>query len=196
MQDADAKQLRLLGWALHAAGLVPTAAIIALVWFAYIVPTGTAKQAIHGEIERVSKQLFMGAAVRATHRELKQQLDANRDKVALVRKRMPDRAEEDNFLRLIADASKNSGLEIKEYSRGKEYHGPDFSELDVNIRAHGSYASICRFLDYLQQIPRVAKIVSLQLKGQNSGDYPLDMTVRLYYGVRMSESETKGGQNG
>lgn len=197
MNDTKTQQLRSLGWLMHGAGAVPAAVIITAFWFGYSVPLKTAKQDVRNQIQGITKQLAEGRGIRAKHRLLKEQLAANQNKIDLVRQRIPDQSEEAEFLRQVTDASVRSGVNIGTYSRGKETAKTQFSQLEIHIQARGTFASICRFLDQLEQIPRVTKVTSLQLDGVAADDgYPLSMTVRLYYGVHLTTPMDKGATHG
>lgn len=199
MFDPQSQQLKSLGWLLHGAGTLPTLVIGTVFWFGYAVPLNAEKKIVRAEIKHTADRLADGLGIREEHQTLQEQVAANQQKIDRVRQRIPDRAEEAEFLRLVTDASDHSGLEIGSYSRGKESDEPEFSQLDINIQARGSFESICRFLDCMEQIPRVAKVTSLQLHGQDKsteGGYPLTITVRLYYAVHVTASQTKGAHHG
>lgn len=191
------RKLRSLGWGLHAAGLIPLLGIGMLFWLAYAKPLNAEKLAVRQEIDQVTGRLADGVAIRTHHQQLKKRLGDNQDTIALVRDRIPDDAREAEFLRLVTDAARQASLKVDNYSRGQETSRPEFSQLDVHIQASGSFASVCRFIDYLQQVHRVARVVSLQLDSTpRQHGYPLSMTIRLYYGVRIIAASPKDQQNG
>ena len=125
------------------------------------------------------------------------QLESQQRRAAEVRRRIPDDPDEAEFLRQLSEAASRGGVVIEDFNRGGMTARAGFCQLDVSLRCGGSYDDICRFLDQLEGFPRITKIVSLDLiSAGRSERYPMQLTIRLYFGVRQASEIASAAHDG
>ena len=126
-----------------------------------------------------------GDQVAADHRLLTERLDALQQAVAQARRRMPAEVSADEFVARATGLAEGFGLEVRETQTGMPQHHPTHSTVDVSYQLSGSYASICRYLAAIDQLPQLSKVALLDVeRSPNSSAYPLQVTFQLYYQTR------------
>jgi type IV pilus assembly protein PilO len=85
---------------------------------------------------------------------LKQQLD-------IERKIVPDDKEVDNFMRMVSEEARKSGVEIRRYT-SKPYITKEFyTEVPFEIEFDGPYYSMLGFFDRLTKVERIVNVANL-----------------------------------
>lgn len=193
MSHARSNELAILGWMLHAAGLCSLITGAGTYWVVVYQPTAAAKIQVQQRIVAVSQLLKNRDSIRQEYERLTSVLDCDRQRAAAVRQQVPDDPSEAEFLRQLSNAAAQGGVAVDDYNRGMMSEQPEFSQLDVHVDCSGTFKSICRFLEGLEKLPRVSEVVAMEMTSDGQGDqYPLHVTIRLYFGVRQTPAEAAG----
>jgi len=116
------------------------------------------------------------------HRRLTQELSELENNTRAVRERIPDEPREAEFLGTLTKVAESVDLRIQNYARQNATAAPSHTEFDIRVEGVGSYASFCRFLDQLHQLPRIAVVRQLSLNARDKkGEYPFDVVLTLFY---------------
>jgi Tfp pilus assembly protein PilO len=190
--DNPTTRLKLLGWCLHAAGLlILGAAGYAAYCLAYL-PLVKQEQNCVARMAEMDGLLRESEKIRGAHARFKGSLTEVRDRASALRQRIPDKPCETEFLEQMNQAANDEGLEIRDYRRGAVTVEDAHSLLEVHVVGAGSYAEICRFLDRLARLPRISTVKKITVTSDSAAEaYPFDLTLRLYFGAQQS-SEDKG----
>lgn len=182
--DDRARHLVTLGWLLHVAGMVPLFVGLLAYYLAFRAPLVVAEQHLSDRMATVSDLLSHTSEYRAELKLAEAVLESQQQRAVEVRDRIPDQPNDAEFLRSASEAASVSGLLIQGYSRGAVTHGPTFSQIDIHLECEGEYENICRFLDRLEHIPRVARVMSMEITVESQDElYPLVLVIRLYFGM-------------
>jgi Tfp pilus assembly protein PilO len=183
--DERSQRLATLGRLLHAAGMLPLIVGAVVYFFAYRAPLSVEEKQLRERVASITQQVQNANTIRRDLEETTALLQQQRSRAEEVRERIPDAPGESEFLQLASDAANKGGVSMRDFVPGKATHFDTFSQLDISLQCAGAYESICRFLDQLEDVPRVARVISLDLDATAQQEvYPLQFVVRLYFGIR------------
>ena len=183
-----------VNWGLHLAGLLVV--VVALALYHYLIQKELVAQRERSEqrIAQLSLLLKQAPAIQKEHRRLKEELDALAESIQVVRERLPQDLGEDSFSQELRQVAAKVGVAEIELDWSPPDITPHHAQASANLTGFGSFASICRFLDEVRQIPRITEIAQLKLDSdQNSSEHPFQITLVLYYGLDSDESNKNGG---
>jgi Tfp pilus assembly protein PilO len=188
--DISTARLKMLGWCLHAAGLVVLGAAGFAVYSLAYLPLAKEEQNCVARMSVIDKLLVESAKVRAAHATFKDSLEKIQDRTEALRQRIPDRPCETEFLEQMNQAADEEGLEIRDYRRGTVTVEDAHSFLEVRVLGTGTYREICGFLDRLARLPRISTVEKVTINSDATTEaYPVDLTLRLYFGARKKPAE-------
>ena len=139
--DANKKQLMVLGYVIHAAGLASL--IVGGCAYHFVVSAVlTHQQRLNGEkTARLEEQLERAGDVRRRRSELVQRLSNLESSAEAIRRKIPDQPEESDFLEQISTAAKARGLVIENYTRGGVTTTATHSLLEIRMTGAGDFQS-------------------------------------------------------
>ncbi|QDT69040.1 Pilus assembly protein, PilO [Planctomycetes bacterium MalM25] len=177
-------------------GVLYTLAIVcAVVGFAlaYTIihrPLNDWRRGVLRRSDLVRAQLTDGPELRRQHAERKQQLEALLDRVELVNHRIPDEPKEGEFLSDLSRLAEEHGVTIEDFRRGATSTAGTHSMVSVSVKARGGHAGVCRLVDAVSKLPRLAELTELQIESQSDPTaYPVQLTYALYYGMATPSAE-------
>lgn len=195
--DNPTARLKMLGWLLHGAGLVTLLAAGYAVYCLAHLPLAKKSEACADRIAVVDGLLDNSEEIRAAHSRFKDSLAEIRRRADALRQRIPDRPCETEFLEQMNEAANKEGLEIRDYRRGAVTVKDTHSQLEVHVQCVGSYPKTCRFLDRLARLPRISTVEKVTINSDSSVEaYPVDLTLRLYFGVKKKPDDKRKARNG
>lgn len=169
-------------WGLHAAGVGLLTIAAATVYFFVIAPKSARFQA--NESKRVELELLMdrGAKLRGEFDLHKQTLEKRRSQQKRFQEKLPDSAQEDEFLAQVARLARSVDLAVRDYRPGEVTSRGNYSELEIELSCEGSYESICRFLDGLPSLPRLSSLTGIEVQSQmEQSVYPIRLNLSAYF---------------
>ena len=193
------KKLQYFGWLFHAAGLlIAVAGVMLAVAFIY-----RPMVADLGSLEYQSSDLsqFLSTAddIESVNRQLSGELSEMEARLVSLKEQIPDSPCEADFLAQLTELAQQTGLNIRDYRPGSIVQKENYKALEVKLSAEGTYPSICRALDQLQNLPRLCRITNLKVAAPNASTkkYPLEMTLQIYFApLEEFASEDSEGHNG
>lgn len=112
--------------------------------------------------------------------------------------RIPETAQESEFLAQVSRLAKDTGLTIQEFRPGGITERKTHRELDVALSALGGYRSLCEFLAGLEKLPRLCRVTSLTVNRDTTPTaehYPVRMNVVVYFQPLTSETGAPNDDN-
>lgn len=179
-------KLTQLGWLLHGAGLLLTLVSIVGAWMLLFWPIAVESADLNRQVDSLAQLVVDGDKIISENRELRQILDDVENRIQHLASQIPQTARESDFLAQLSELARETELEIKDYHPGVAKTEKNHSELQIALSIEGKYTSVCRFLADLREIPRLCRIINLQIhtqSNQSSGEDVLDisMTLKIYY---------------
>ncbi len=133
---------------------------------------------------------------RARYRHLSEQIEAEQRSIAMLHSKLPQVAEESQFLKQLSELSSSAGVTLNDFRPGSPVLKADCKELTLQIRGVGPYAGWCRLLAGLKEIPRMVRVSQLTIAApsQAGGDCTGDLQLHLLFGVQKLSSPTDAVQ--
>ena len=193
MQITRVNKLRRLRWLTHATGTAFVALSAVAGYFTIYSPIANRKADDGRRLEQLNELLAEGPGIESKHAQLVETLHDLRSRAEEVRRRIPDKPDEAGFLTEIIGIAESNSLKILDYDRGSVKTQVTHSELEVSLKCAGSFASICGFVDQLEKLGRVSSVRRMTCGSKRDEDgYPFDLTIVIYFGMRVPEETANG----
>jgi len=153
------------------------------------------QRSVDSQIESTRQLLGQADDVQARRVELQGLLEQTEKQFAAAATRIPETAQENDFLAQISRLAKNTDLTIQEFRPGEITDRKTHRELEISLSAVGPYPSLCEFLAGLEQLPRLCRVTSLTIDRSTAATadrYPVRMSVVVYFQPLTLET---GGDN-
>jgi Tfp pilus assembly protein PilO len=191
---ARLRSVRPQPWMVHAAGaaVVIGAALAFYGWF--LAPTAEDVEVRKKRLDQLQLLLSSGERIGAEHQRLTARLAALDQASTQTRQRIPRRPSTQEFIEKITEIAETMGLAVELCTAAALQEKPTHSQTEVTCRVSGSYASVCRFLAAVDQLPQISRISTLEIdSATNSRAYPIHVVFQLYYRSELHDTEMKRG---
>lgn len=193
MRVSIEKQVLTLGWVLHGAGTIGMALmLLAYYWFVW-QPISERHVFCDQRIAQLQQMLRLAPQVRSQNQSYKAELASLKQSVEETQKRLPKELREHEFLEQVREIADKSNIEIQNYQMGAVDQLESYSKAQLTFHCHGSFDSICRFLDEIDHLARITDVANLQIEtSDNFSRYPLQVTFVLYFGGSTHDRRMRG----
>ncbi len=170
-------------WTMHVLGAAATA--ISVLVFGYFVYRPLSNSAAEVERNWIDNAALLSSKdeIQQTRSRLRKTLADNERSLTDLNARIPETAEQADFLGLLAESAEQAGIEIQDFRPmrmiEKDYH----HEFEVHVVGEGEYTGLCHFLDKLRQLSRLNRVQSLTINAREpvSEHYPFVLVLRVYF---------------
>ncbi len=180
--------------AAHAIGATVALAVALLTYRGVVAPlvSEADEHALHAD--RVRLLVARGEQVAAEHRKLRER----QTELTAVVKRMCDRLPTDvavgDFVERSTELASQLDVAVEQCQSGVAELYDDHATIDVNCTLRGSFASICRYLAAIDQLPQATRVRRLQMaQSPESEGYPVQVTFQLYYQIDPHDKDQQRG---
>lgn len=193
-RQPDLQDERWLDCLLQGAGATGFAAVLWLAWWTVAGATADAS----GSQPSGGRSAARLASVHAELAAIEKQSAAAALRVQEGRRRIPPEPGESDFIREIMEVAKSAGVAIKDYRPEPAVVISGCRQLPIHLSGSADYGGICRFLDRLHRMPRLATVERLEINtAAGSTAYPVAVTLGVYFtGAAPVESKKGAGKNG
>lgn len=96
---------------------------------------------------------------------------------------VPESSRESEFLGQLAELLRDSSLTLEEFRPGTVRESGQYRQLEVEVTGEGTYRDLCRFLDGLEKLPRLCRILRMEISSddQSEARYPIRMTLVIFF---------------
>ena len=146
------------------------------------------QSSLNGVERNIAKRealLERGEDFQASSRRLKEQLASVLETLTALQAKLPDTPDESQFLHELSERALATGVSLSDFRPGAITQRPNCKDIDLRLRGTGSYASVCRWLDQLRDLPRLIRISHVAISGPSAagGDCLIDLQLNLVFGV-------------
>ncbi|MEQ9406121.1 MAG: type 4a pilus biogenesis protein PilO [Fuerstiella sp.] len=176
------RKLATWSWMFHACGAVITVAVLCTTVLLLLRPMENRVVQLRHRATELSAALAKEDAVKAEHQQLTaRRLEAD-DKIEKLLDRIPNVPRESDFLGQITTLAAEVGLSIIDYRPGTATEGKGYQQMTLTLSSDGSYESVCRFLNRIDQLPRLTRVLTLDITplADDTGCKML-MTLTIYF---------------
>lgn len=118
--------------------------------------------------------------------ELKQSEQATEE----LLQRIPTAPRESDFLAHVCRLADRTGMAVANYHPGVIEARENHHEMEVKLSTRGEYASLCKFLEQVDHLPRLSRLTQLEVATPAKGEeLTVDLSFRLYF-APPSETDT------
>lgn len=193
MRNPIEKKIATLGRVFHGLGVMTAALVVGAFMQFGVLPLADDQQLCDQRITQLESLLAKTNQVQAEHQNRKVELASLKESVVETQRRLPSEMREHEFLDQVRAAASKTGIELGEYQLGALEELASYSKANLTFECHGSFASICRFLNEIDQLARITEISNLQLgTTDNFNRYPLQVTFVLYFGGATHDRNRRG----
>ncbi len=148
------------------------------------------QQSVEVQVESMRRFLSRADEIDARQRELQCLLDQTEEQFAAAVTRIPESAQESEFLAQVSRLAKDTALTIHDFRPDKITERTTHRELEISLSARGTYRSLCEFLAGLEELPRLCRVTSLTIDRDSTPTaehHPVRMSVVVYFQPLTSE---------
>ena len=176
------RELDMFGSLLHVAGVLGTIALMALMAGVVVATVDHSRAGYEAGAARFERLLVAAPRVRANHRRLVDELKTLRRRKEELRRRITDGAREGEFLRQVSETADRVSLRLREFRPGQISRNGQYGTMRIDLICEGSYVGICRFLEQLDQLPRLATVNRVEVTAPLHDEvYPFMVTLEIYF---------------
>lgn len=185
LAESRQRDLRRYGALLHGAGLA-VAAVLCLGYFLAVrQPLLSARAEIDRRIADSRRQLDKADLIRQQHAKLNDSLRESERLADLVRRSIPQQPQTPQFLGAITTMAEQQEMSIRDFAVGEVFERDTHHEVAVSFASTGDYASICRFIDQLAQMPRVVTFQRVSVESEvDEGVHQIQLSLLLPFGIK------------
>jgi Tfp pilus assembly protein PilO len=175
---------------IHAGGAGLLLVVLLTYYYAVHRPLVTSADDDADRSRQLTKLLAASRSVFEENRAANNELSNLTTRINGIRGRIPATALESDYHAALALVAQQEGVQIIENKRGQATTHVDCSELSIQLKCIGDYASICRFVDRIQKLPRIATVSKFTLQTvEGHAQYPVEIGLALYYGLRNGSND-------
>lgn len=184
--------LRSMNMLLHGGGVLGLALLLSIVcWFSCSRSSGDVPA------DSNATSAFDPARLLAVHSKLtvaENELQVIETRLNALSRHIPAEAFERSALNDIVEVAKETGLALTNYEPAPAVARSGYRQLPIRLTGSADYRGICRFLDRIDHMTRLATIEALEIASSaDAAMYPVSLTLAVYYTEPPKANVAKGG---
>lgn len=191
MLHIDDHATRRFGHMVHCLGAVLTLGTAVAVFAIACAPAMEANERTWARILELKQSLLEAPAVAQQHAELSRRLQQMEQQLADIRRRVPQEAQEAEFLADLTSLAEDVGLVVTNLSPGAPQRKAGYSQMDISVSGIARYEGLCRFVDGIRKFPRLVQVVGLDVRHDPSGQgsYPVTVTTAIFFDLGLDRDD-------
>jgi Tfp pilus assembly protein PilO len=182
-------QTRRFGRVLHYSGVMVLVAGLTASYSLLHSPIIEATEITSERIEELTLSVQNAPAIREQYQKTSERLSTAKERIATAHKRVPKEADMGGFYNEVSRIATEERLAVREFKPGQPTVRNGYGQLEVTLTGRGNYASVCAFFDRLAKLNRLSKLENLLLTASNSAEYPIEVKLVIFFGLRGKEAE-------
>lgn len=168
-------------WKVHLTAALLLASLLGSSGYTLVDPLLRECRSLRTQQRQQQELLARGPEIRAEHEQLVAELDSLQETIRQVNLKIPATPQEAEFLEAVARKAGERQITIQEY-RPAARDG-DAQYVLVVCSARGGYSDLCAFLDDLNHLPRLSRIMHLRVQAlePDQPPYPFELHLRIYF---------------
>lgn len=192
---AEPDKLRRYDHSLNAALLMLTIAVIAVGYFTIFRPIESQLVSLRQQTAERQELVQKASAISQTNRTLTEQLAKTTLAAGQMEQRIPTAPRESDFLAQICQLADRVGMEVVDYQNGAIQTLENHREMEVKLNTRGEYEPLCKFLEQVDQVPRLCRLTNLDIASEpTGGSLSIVLTFRIYFSPPTESTLASQGQ--
>lgn len=176
---------RRFGRFVHCAGALLTLGSAVAAYVVFYAPKTEATEETKHRIAELELALDRAPAIQREHTQLSERLREMEERIESLHRRVPQEARDSEFLSSLTTLAEEVGVEFTDLAPSLPQKKPGYSQMEIAISGRAGYESLCRFLDGIGRLPRLVKVLGLNVRHDSNGAgvYPVTVRLAIYYGA-------------
>jgi Tfp pilus assembly protein PilO len=130
--------------------------------------------------------------IREQHETLAARVRNTQHDIAAAEERLGTSPHESRFIAQLAELSEAAGLEVSSVRPGSTVHHGSVAVLELQMSCDGTHASLCSFLDQLNDLPRLCHVsgMKISLADSETGTLRIEFQLQLLFAPLEPKSTT------
>lgn len=163
---------------------------------AVTIPIVAAQDGLKQRIDAMELLKSTDATVLTNLAKATEEVRSWREKEARRVERTSPKNDETAFLEWANRQSQASSLEVRDFRPSNRVPHGDYLSRSVVMSAHGSYESVCQFLDKLRQCPYMIRVASLEILPLNQQRSSFGVTFNIFLFTTNPQPATSPAKQG
>ncbi|RMF95714.1 MAG: hypothetical protein D6734_05070 [Candidatus Schekmanbacteria bacterium] len=129
--------------------------------------------------KKINEEVLRKEAAEEQLASMKMGMKKLRQKLALYEERLPQNIKIDDFIRQLERIERKSGFLISSIEPHKIREKELYNEVPVTLKAEASYEETYKFIHYLNEIPRLNRIESVEIERLNDETNQCNVKINL-----------------
>ncbi|MDB5340631.1 MAG: hypothetical protein JWN70_6250 [Planctomycetaceae bacterium] len=157
--------------------------VLGLLVYGYLLHSFTVlNESARIETRKYKELVQQAAEISETRHILAGEFATAKQAASALATRIPVAPHESDFLHQVSKVAQETGLEIADYHPGTVDTYDNHCEMEVKFTAKGEYPALCRFLDKTSDLPRLCRLVHLQVTTrQVDPGLDVDMAFKIHF---------------
>lgn len=192
------KRIRQLNRNLNLLGGAGVCLLLGLIYACTLGPAMAESSRLSGLVAATEQFLTTTDEIARETRETQETSDRLESEMERILAGVPAASQESVFLGQISELVQGTSLKFEEFRPGKTTETGQYRQLEVQISGVGTYQDVCRFLAGLENLPRLCRVLRLQIEtdadretnselsetgdaNETGGVYPVSMTLVIFF---------------
>jgi type IV pilus assembly protein PilO len=152
--------------------LVVGCLVVGVGWYFFISGLSTQIEIKQKKLNALNDEIHRGQAVEQKHLEFQLQNQRLFEKLATLKKILPEAKQTDDLLRQIQGSALSSGLIIKRFEPKVVVAKDFFSEWPIQMDVEGGYHTLGIFFDKISKLSRIVNVSNVSIKQNARAENP------------------------
>ncbi len=182
LRDDKSRSIQSFRYGVHLTCLLATAVAGLVAFVCLLQPRLDGRDLISQQDQQLDQMLAKAAQTQRKHAQLRKSLGEVKHRQSKLLQQIPDMPREAKYLAFVTKTANGVGLSINNYHPGRLTTGRELSEMELQLSAVGSFQAICRFVDGIENAPRIAGVERLSVSSAPAPKgHAIEMTLVLYF---------------
>jgi len=151
-------------------------------YFAIFKPQNEKIESKKSDIVHKEQMLTLLRQETSRNEDLKRANEEIADRIDEIESRLPTGKEVDQIVRQVSEIAVASGLESPTFKSAKPIAAARYFEQPLEMTTKGSFTGYYEFLASIERLPRITRIVDMNIKRAREGvEIEVDFTLSIYF---------------
>lgn len=174
--------------------LAVTTIVLSAIYVAAVYPIDRQLTDAIRESRELEQLIRQTSDVALKHQTLTAELEQSELATAALLQRIPTAPRESDFLAHVCELADRTGMTVANYHPGLIETRENHHEMEVRLSTRGEYASVCKFLEQVDHLPRLCRLTQLEVSTIPTEEkLAVDLSFRLYFAPSNEADSVKKG---
>lgn len=197
--NAQDQNLFMLAWSIHGIGVLVVIGATLLARLIVVAPIQQQRNDLATEVVETNKIAKTALSIRTDFEKTKQEIVKAEQRVATLRKRIPQQLNERQFLNDLSRLADEEGVALLDLRPGTVSREAEYSEMPIQLTIRATYPRLCRLLLGIAQMQRLVAVSEIHISSTPDTDFhTAEIELVIYYSQtdHITQAITAEGRHG